>query len=110
MSQMPEAMTVQDFVRFCKFHLAAKTNHLMKDSVWDKYTSEDIITEFFAHKFHTDKEFKAEFEIEAQMIKPYVDDFSVWADKQMKKSEEELKQKASQMEDKVSFTPAVMGD
>lgn len=110
MSQMPEIVTVKDFVRFCKFHLAVKTHRLMKDPIWDTYTSEDIITEFFAHKFHTDKDFKAEFEFEAGMSKSFVDDFAAWADQQIRQAAKDIKQKLNETEDKVSFNPATMGE
>src|SRR6266481_6594488 len=88
MSQLLEIFEYKDFVRFAKFHLCLKSNKLMKDPIWNTYTPEDIMVEFFAHKFIQDKTFKDQFEFELEFGKSEVDDFIKWADSEIAKDEE----------------------
>jgi hypothetical protein len=105
----PGETTMEDFVNFCKFILCAKTHRLMKDPIWDEYRQEEIIAEFFAHKFHGDKDAVREFEL--QLAKGEILDFDAWADLQIKKDEEEKQEKIQKEADRISFSPDdVMGD
>lgn len=108
LARTPELMDYDDFVRFCKFQLAHRTNTLLKDPIWDKYTSEEIIVEFFAHKFESDRDARNDFEIMMEYGKNAVDEFSDWADKQMAKSKKEREEhQIDVLDDSVSFNPAV---
>ena len=107
-SQLPEKYTLKQFVDFAKFQLAKKTRRLLKDPIWDDYTVEELLVEFYAHQFEENKEFRIAFEQEIGALAEDVDDFNAWADKQMAK---ERAKTLGATEDKVSFSPNdVMGE
>lgn len=109
-SQTPLSdMTLKDFVAYAKFQLCFKTKTLFKDPIWDNYTQEEILVEWFSHEFESNPQLVKEFEI--GMSKGEVLDFNSWADLQMKKEQEERAKKIRDQEDKVSFSPDdVMGE
>lgn len=103
-SQTPiSGMGLKDFVNYAKFQLCLITKRLEKDPVWDTYTQEEILIEFFAHKFNVDKNFVTEFEL--SMATGEVLDFSDWADLQMKREQEAKEAKLKDLEDNISFNP-----
>lgn len=112
MSDMPsQKADSADFLNFCKFQLCVQTRRLMKDPIWDSYTPEEIMAEYFAWKFHLSAEAKNEYELALGDKHGAIDDFSKWADDQMKKEAEIEKQVLESHEDRVSFKPQdVMGD
>lgn len=113
LSQMPEKDTVlEEFVQFAKFQLCFKNRLLMKDPIWDTYTKEEILMEFYAHQMQNNEKAKAELEKDLNMEGNAIDDFAAWADEQIKVNKEELQgTMGHDMEDKVSFNPAnVLGD
>jgi len=111
MSQLPPDFKFPDFVRFCKFQLCVATGRLMKDPIWNQYTPEAIMTEFFAHKFVKDEDFRSQFEFAMEFGKSLVDDFAAWADQEIEKSRKERGDLRRDTEDRVVFDPAdVMGE
>lgn len=111
MSQLPEGAKFQDFVRFCKFHLCVKSGRLMKDPIWESYTPEAIVVEFFAHRFVVDEDFRAQFEFAMEVGKSVVDDFNAWADKQIGQARKEREEMRNGVEDRIQFDPSdVMGE
>lgn len=103
---------LDDLVTYARFQLCLKTKTLMKDPIWDTYTKEEILAEFYAHQFTTNKEFLKQFELELNIADGVVDDFADWADKQIAKEAEIRAKTLESMEEKVSFNPAdsVMGE
>lgn len=103
-----DGMTTDEFVVFAKTTLCILTSRLYKDPVWDRYSKEEILIEFFSHKFAKDPNFVKEFEL--SLSGHEIDDFGAWADHQMNK-EAILREKAAKdTDDKVSFSPDdVMG-
>ncbi len=108
MSQLPDTYTLKDLVRYARFQLSVKSGRLMKDPIWDEYTIEEILIEFFGHQFTEDKDFRMKFEHQFnQSSGGTVDEFSAWADKQMKDQNKTL----GDFKDKVVFDPNdVMGE
>lgn len=99
------------FVRFAKFQLCVLNKVLLKDPIWDRYTSEEILMEFFAHEFQLSKELRAEFEASLGDINGKIDEFAAWADKQIAEEEKIRKMTLDSTEDKITFDPgSVMGD
>lgn len=99
----------QDFVKYCQFQLCVLNRVLMKDPVWDEYTQEEILAEYFAHAFQRDPNFVKEFEI--SLAKGEILDFGAWADLQMKLEAEAEEAKILGQEDRVAFQPEdVMGE
>lgn len=111
MVELPQTYTLQDFVRFAKFQLAVKTKRLLKDPIWDEYTVEELLSEFFAHQFEESKDFREKFEHEIAGDVGDLDDFAAWADKKMEEDSKVRQKTLDQMEDSVSFDPSdIMGE
>lgn len=110
-SQMPPgSLDLKNFAKHCQFQLCHINKVLMKDPVWDKYTNEEIIAEYFAHRMQTEDNFLKEFEIYMAADGGEIMDFDSWADVQMKKDDDERAAKLRELEDKVDFSPDdVMG-
>lgn len=106
----PEKFTIKSFVNHAKFQLCLLTKTLSKDPVWDSYTGEEILVEYFAHVFHTNKNAVQEFE--ARLSKGDIIDFNAWADLMIERNAKEQDEKAKKLEDRVSFSPNddVMGE
>jgi hypothetical protein len=49
-------------LQFAKWQICKVRNVLFNDPVWDEYTDEEILTEFFAIKFDEDSALRKEFE------------------------------------------------
>src|SRR6185436_4910131 len=64
MSHLPreDSISLDDMVKFAKFQLCLKNKVLMKDPIWDDYTREEIMAEFYAHQFSFSEKAKLEFE------------------------------------------------
>jgi hypothetical protein len=102
--------TFEDYVNYAKFHLSLDKHVLMEDPIWDKYTDEGILVEFFANIFSKSKEKLKEFESTFKGYMSEIDEFNAWADRMIEKNKIELEEKAKTLEDKVSFTPETMGE
>lgn len=103
LSQLPDKYNLKDLVRYAKFYLASKTNKLLKDPVWDQYTSEEILVEFYAYLME-DKEYRLKFEQESG-IKGEVDDFASWAEKKIQEDSKIRDRVMGEMEENVKFSP-----
>lgn len=112
MSQLPPegaGSNFADFLNYAKFQLCVEKNVLMEDSIWDKYTDEALLVEFFATIFAKSKEKRQEFEQTLKGLST-VDDFNTWADRMIEKNRIELEEKAKEFEDSVNFKPEALGD
>lgn len=110
MSQMPpedQNSTFEDFVRFAKFQLSLEKHVLMEDPIWDKYTDEQILVEYFAGLYARSKEERERLEVQLAGSDP---DINEWFDKMIEKNQEEMAEKAKSYEDKVRFVPEALGD
>ncbi len=110
MSQLPpeEAVaTLADFINYCKFQLCRMSNRLMKDPIWDTYTKEEILVEYYASLFYGSKTEREKFESTLQGADESTLD---WLDRQVKENQEENKKKSQEMEDHVNFNPEALGD
>ena len=106
MARLPDGViTLEDYVRYAKFFLASKTHKLMKDPIWDSYTTEELLAEFFAHQFEVNKRFLETFEDDMMDELGKSDDFSDWADKQMAKDRREKEKLLGEMDQRISFDP-----
>lgn len=110
MSQLPPEdveSTFEDFVRFAKFQLSLDKHVLMEDKIWEKYTDEEILVEYYANLFSKSKEERERFETQLAGSDP---DVNEWFDKMIEKNQAEMAEEASKYEDKVSFVPESLGD
>ncbi len=110
-SQLPDRYNMSDLIRYAKFVLASKTHRLLKDPIWDDYTVEELLIEFYAHQFNDSKEARIAFEQSLDIATDNVDDFAAWADAEIAKEDKIREKTLSELEDSVSFSPSdVMGD
>lgn len=91
----------EDVLRYARFQLCCKTNRLMKDPIWDKYTDEEILIEHYAHNFAVDPDAKINFEQEYMQGDKSLDDWMI---------QEADKLEAFVPEDRVSYSPDNVGD
>jgi hypothetical protein len=106
-----ENTTIEDMVQMAKHALCRLTNTLWKDPIWDQYTDEEILVEYFAHRFCTNADAKKEFEVEIDAGKDlYGEDIFDWLDRKVKQNQEEMQKKLDEMPDKVSYTPDGLKD
>lgn len=106
MAQMPDdGIQSSDFLRFAKFQLCIKMKRLMKDPIWNDYTKEELLAEYFAHQFDTDKMLRTEMERALGLNEAAIEDFGDWADRQMAKDKAEQEDQLKLLEDHVSFNP-----
>ena len=103
--------TFGDYVEYAKFHLSVDKHVLMEDPLWEKYTDEMILVEFFANLFTKSKERLQEFELTFKGLTT-VDEFNDWADKMIAQNKIELEEKAKtlDLEDSINFSPESLGD
>ncbi len=105
-----KGMQFKDFVNYVKTYLCFETKTLFKDPIWDSYSDEDLIVEYFARIFRVDKDRRQKFEAEIGKKDTDYDNFLEFADAQIEKNQEELNEKADELEDNVSYSPEVLGD
>jgi hypothetical protein len=111
MSQLPTRYKMSDLVRYARFILAEKAGRLYKDPIFDSYTVEELLAEFFAHQFHESKEFRVTFEEQIGDVNGDGEDFADWADRKIAEDAKIRDKVMGGMEDKVSFNPSmVMGE
>lgn len=99
--------TLSDFVIYAKFYLSFKKNVLMEDEIWDKYTDEQIMVEYFANLFSENKEEREKFETGFTGNDTELMD---WFDKQIADNQKEVEAFADKIQDQVKFVPDAMGE
>lgn len=103
-----ESMTYEELLNYAKTYLCLKTSRLWKDPIWESYTDEELLVEYYTHLFTNDKDAKKLFE---DSIDAYDKDTYDWLDKMVEKNQKEMDEQAENMEDKVSFNPSdVLGE
>jgi hypothetical protein len=94
-------MQLDDFVRFAKNFLCVATGTLWKDPIWDTYTTEEILIEYYSHLYSKDEKFKKEFETALNMT----DDTYAWLDKMVDKNQKEMGTKKEELPERVEYSP-----
>lgn len=96
MSQMPPKGVPtfeEDLVNYAKWVICKKRNKLFYDPVWEKYGSEEIMTEYFGIIFDENPDFKSQFEAEMGGVKKSdLEWFDKMESKFSKKKQEEAKE------------------
>jgi hypothetical protein len=95
-----------DFVRFCKFRLCAKNNILLLDAIWDKYTDEEIIIEYYAMTYALNPQDREDFLNQLKGDITEDDDMIAWMDSAIEQNKKDLTEKFSQKEN-ISFKPVI---
>ncbi len=101
--------TFGDFVEHAKTTLCIATKTLLKDPIWDNYTDEEILVEYFIHIYAKDNKKRDEFENEIKGQNFTEDDWMDWVNKEEAKANKEREEKLlAESEDDLSFTPDVL--
>lgn len=80
---LPDAnITKEDIINYAKWQICKSRNVLWKDPIWDDYTPEDILVEYFAILFDDNEENKEAF---AQKLKPVTEEVYDWFTEMEKK-------------------------
>lgn len=115
MSQMPpEEATIEfdDFVKFAKFQLCRASKRLMKDPIWEDYSDEEILIEYYAILYDKSQEEKAKLEAEFSGVEST--SFDDWANSMIDKNKDankEFKKTLEKMEeDELSYKPDIVGE
>lgn len=93
----------EDFLEYAKWTLCQERNVLMKDPIWETYSDEELLVEYYALVFTNNEEFKKEFEekIGSDVSESLMD----WFDTQIEKNKGELDSLITNTEDEIEFTP-----
>lgn len=94
-----------DFVEHARFSLCVKNKILMKDPIWDSYTDEELLTEYYAHVYTAVKEARESF-VNLYLQREgtgEVEDWINWADKQIDTAKKETEEG---MVDSIDFDPS----
>lgn len=101
-----EDMSLVDFVNFAKFYMCRHAHRLWKDPIWETYTDEEILIEYFAHLFTVDKEARTAYEAKAFSGEDiHGEDVYDWLDRMVALNQKEMAEKLDTLPDKVSFSP-----
>lgn len=95
---------LSDFVSFAKNYLCLKTNTLYKAPIWETYTNEEILVEYFTHLFTTVPQFKTEYESATGIVD---EDLHAWFDTQIANNKVEIEKKIADLPETVVFEPGV---
>jgi len=98
----PEDIKFSDFVNYAKFNLCMKNHILMKDSVWDNYTDEDILVEYFAFLYYSNEKIRSQFE---GILNGESEDLMDWFKKMEAKNKEDLDNYLREVPDDLSLKP-----
>lgn len=110
LSQLPPEgikATYEDFLRYAKFQLSVDKHLLIEDPIWDKYSDEQLLVEYYANMYSKSKAERDRFESLLLGDNP---DLHEWFDKKIKQNKEEMEAKAAKLEDQVRFSPDTLGD
>lgn len=98
--------TLEDFTKFAKFFLCKQTRTLWNDPVWDKYSDEEIMIEYFSHLFASSEEERKAFEVQIDAgVDLYGEDVYAWLDRKIAENQAETKKMLESLPQKVSFSP-----
>lgn len=92
LSQLPPddgSVTYSDFIDFAKFQLCYNKKVLLKDPIWDNYTDEELLLEYFALIMESNEKFRKDFEVQIRGGTSLYDDDISWMDEQIAMNNEE---------------------
>ncbi len=104
-----ETLEMEDFLRVAKFSLCKLSNTLWKDPIWDTYTDEDLMVEYYSHLYSSDKDAKEEFESVAGFSDYEKDSLYNWLLEQAAEEEKMFEKRDENLEDVVSLNPSELG-
>lgn len=100
-----ENYTFDELLNVAKSYLCNVTNRLLADPIWDNYSNEELLVEYYAQLFMRDQGFRQAFETNSEVGKSEYDDFLQFADRKIEEAEQERQQLLDGLEEKISFKP-----
>ena len=94
---------LKDLLNYAKFQLCQARNILMKDPIWDSYSDEELLVEYFAVLLSNDKEKKDEF---ATILAGGDPDLLDWFKKMEDQNKKDLEKQLSKQKDELTFNPS----
>lgn len=114
MSQQPAKRSdvdLSDFIRFARFNICNERGIAFWDPVWDNYTDEQILIEYYAILLERDSSFREEFESKLNSTMDLADEDVDWMDKMIAENQKEREAKAKEeAEANFDFKPDIIGD
>ena len=99
-------MSMDDMVAFAKFFLCKRMSRLWKDAIWDSYTDEEILIEYYAHIFAENDEERRKLEVAIDAgVDLYGEDIFEWLDRKVRENQIEAKTKLEEMPEHIGFSP-----
>lgn len=100
-----------DLVNFAKFFLCKELKYLWKDPIWDEYTDEEILIEYFSFLFAKNEDYKKEFEVAIDAGSDvYGEDVFDWLDRMVDENQVEQKKLLEALPEKITFDPNKPGE
>jgi len=96
-----DSVSLEDFVEFAKFQLCEARNILRKDVIWDAYSDEEVLIEYYAILMSKDENLRKKMELEIGGM-DYAKDLD-WFDRQIKTNKKEVDEIAK--EEEFDFKP-----
>lgn len=96
---------LQDLVRFAKFYLCFKTNTLWKSPIWDEYTDEEILSEYYARLYFEDEDLRRAFEATLGIDDDAVAADYAWLEGKAKASAQQAEDLSKDLPAKIEFVP-----
>lgn len=106
-SQMSEHdSSIQDLVNHAKFFLCKTCKRLWKDEIWDTYTNEEILIEYFSYSFDMNEQFRKDFELQLNDSSQTYGDVYDWLLRKVEENQREMRTTLQELPEKVSFSPS----
>jgi hypothetical protein len=105
-SQLPPegaGFTFEDLLQYAKFKLSLQKRVLLKDPIWDQYSDEELLAEYYANLFENNEDARNEFQ---SLIDGGDDDeFLEWANRKARETREE--KSTGEDTEEIEFSPDV---
>lgn len=105
-----EPMTYSQFLVYARTYLCNHAHVLFKDPIWDSYTEEELLIEYFSVLYKNDPIKKEEFEKTISNKPGNYDDFLNFADEQIKKNKQDMEEEQNNLPDRLEFSPETLGN
>lgn len=93
-----------DLLSFAKNYLCLVKNVLILDPIWDMYTEEDLLVEYYSVRMYKEDTYKDEIEASFKGKGNTVNDLADWADEEIEKYNADREKKIE--EAKIDFSPS----
>lgn len=93
------------FIDACKTYICARQKILFNDPIWERYSDEEIIVEYYSYLFIDNKSEREKFESSVDAASG--SDTYDWLTSKVDELEAESEKKVNELPDRISFNPGV---